>query len=387
MKRIAIAGSTGSIGASALDVIAAHPERFSVAALAAGRNVTRLAGQIRAHRPRLAAVADDASRAALRAELGAEAPEILVGPEGLEAIGACADADVFLSAIVGAAGIRPTWSAVAAGKQVALANKESLVAAGEAILAEAGRTGALILPVDSEHNALHQCLRGGARSEVRRLILTASGGPFRRTPKDAMDRITPQEALRHPTWEMGPKITIDSATLMNKGLEIIEAHWLFGVPGDRIEVVVHPQSTVHSLVEFSDGSLIAQLSETDMRHPIRYALAWPERLGNGAPGIDLTRIGRLEFEAPDRDRFPCLELAEAALAAGGAAPAVLNAANEIAVEAFLAGRIRFPAIAGLVAKTLDLPQPAVPRTLAGFLEADAWGRRAAGDLLSRGAAA
>jgi 1-deoxy-D-xylulose-5-phosphate reductoisomerase len=387
MKKVAIAGSTGSIGVSALEVIASHPERLSPVALAAGRNMRLLAEQVRRFRPRLVSVGGEKARQELRELLGGEGPDVMTGVEGAEAVATYPDAEIFLSAIVGAAGVRPTYSAVAAGKQVALANKESLVVAGEPIMAEAARCQVEILPVDSEHNALHQCLRGGKRSEVRRLILTASGGPFRETPAEEMTRLTPEQALKHPTWEMGRKITIDSATLMNKGLEVIEARWLFGLAGDRISVVIHPQSTVHSLVEFTDGSVLAQLGVTDMRLPIRYALSYPERWEGPEPALDLARAGRLDFEEVDRNRFPCLDLGYRALREGGTAPAVLNAANEVAVESFLEGKIRFTSVPELIERTLDRSDSSPGGSLEEFLEADRWARSAAMELVERRAVA
>src|SRR5437867_2517296 len=387
MRRIAIGGSTGSVGVNALDVIGAHPDRLSVVALAAGNNVELLAQQVRAFRPRLVSVRAEPARRSLRERLGADCPEVMVGIEGAEAVASFPEADVYFSAIVGAAGVRPTYKAVAAGKQVALANKESLVAAGAAIVAEAEARGVEILPVDSEHSAVHQCLRAACRSELRRLILTASGGPFRRTPAAELPSVTPAQALRHPTWEMGRKITIDSATLMNKGLEVIEARWLFGLGPDHIEVLIHPQSAVHSLVEFTDGSMLAQLGEADMRHPIRYALSYPDRWESSHPGLDLARVGKLEFEAVDRERFPCLGLAYRALERGGAAPAVLNAANEVAVAAFLEGKLRFTSIALLIEKTLDRCPDGPARSLEDFMEADAQARRIAEELLQGGSCA
>jgi 1-deoxy-D-xylulose-5-phosphate reductoisomerase len=380
-KRIAIAGSTGSIGVSALSVVDEHRDRLVVVGLAAGGNVELLAEQVRAHRPLLVSVRTDEARAALRERLGPDCPEVMVGMEGAEAVASLPESDLFLSAVVGAAGIRPAFRAVASGKQLALANKESLVAAGEAITRQAAERDVSILPVDSEHSALHQCLRGSRPGEVRRVILTASGGPFRKTLAKDMAAVTPEEALRHPTWEMGPKITIDSATLMNKGLEVIEARWLFGLQPERIDVLVHPQSTIHSIVEFTDGSMLAQLGETDMRHPIRYALSYPERWGASGPGLDLTRVGKLEFEAVDRGRFPCLGLAYQALRAGGTAPAVMNAANEVAVGAFLDRRIGFAQIPEIIARTLERCRSGSAETIERVLEADSDARSVAAGFL------
>ena len=374
MKRLAVLGSTGSIGTATLDVASRFPERFAVVALAAGRNLAVLAEQIRAHRPGLVAVAteDDARR------LAADFPgtAVLAGEAGRIAVATHTEADTVVGAFVGALGLVPTWHAVCSGRDVLLANKETLVMAGELVMAAAARHGGAILPIDSEHNALHQALRAGEHRAVRRLILTASGGPFRTTPAAALAHVTAADALAHPTWRMGAKITVDSATLMNKGLEVIEAHHLFAMPEERIAVVVHPESRVHSLVEFVDGTLIAQLAVNDMRFPILYAMAYPERLPSPFGFLDLVAVGALHFEAADETRFPCLALARAALAAGGSAPAVLNAANEVAVEAFLAGRLSFPGIAAVVADALDREQRGVTavRTLDDVLAADARGR-------------
>ena len=352
MKRIAILGSTGSIGQSALAVVDAHPERLRVVALAAGGNVDRFAGQVARYAPDTIAMAGAGPLAEARAAIaraGGPTPRTaLCGSEGLVAVATHPDADVVLFASSGTAGLDAVLAAIEAGKSIALANKEILVMAGAVVMEAARRKGVAVLPVDSEHNAIHQCLHGREPSEVRRLILTASGGPFRGLTREELGAVTAADALRHPTWKMGPKITIDSATLMNKGLEVIEAHWLFGVGGDRIEVVVHPQSVVHSLVEMVDGSIIAQLGVTDMRLPIQYAFSYPERWSAPLPPLDLTRCGRLDFEAPDTGRFPCLSLAFRALDGDGGLPVVLNAANEVAVAAFLEGRLPFTAIAEVI---------------------------------------
>jgi len=353
MKHLAILGSTGSIGTLTLEVVAAHPDRFRVAALAARASLDALERQIRAFGPRLAAVETEAAARDLARRLGGGRTEVCWGPEGLRRAAAESGADLVVSAIVGGAGLRPTMAALSAGIDVALANKESLVMAGGLMTSEAGRAGARILPVDSEHSAIFQCWEDGGAARVRRLILTASGGPFRTLPQAAFARITPEEALAHPTWSMGRKISIDSATLMNKGLEVIEAHWLFGLPLDRVDVVVHPQSTVHSMVEYVDGSILAQLGVADMRLPIQYALTYPERCWSPTPRLSLERLAGLTFEAVDRERFPCLDLAYRAAAAGGSAPAVLSVANEVAVQWFLARRIGFDEIAGVVQKALD----------------------------------
>ncbi len=381
MKRLAVLGSTGSIGTAALDVAARFPEKFAVVALAAGRNVALVEEQVRAFRPRTVAVAEPADAARLRVAF--PGLEVLAGDEGREAVAAHPDATTVVAAFVGALGLVPTYRALTLGREVALANKETLVAAGDLMVAAAKAHGGAILPVDSEHNALHQALRVGPAGSVRRLILTASGGPFRTFSRAELAAVTPEQALAHPTWRMGAKITVDSATMMNKGLEVIEAHHLFGMPGDRIDVVVHPESRVHSLVEYEDGTLIAQLSVNDMRFPILYALAYPERLPTPFGSLDLVQVGALHFEAADEERFPCLRLARAALAAGGTVPAALSAANEVAVEAFLAGRLSFTGVAAVVE---DAPaRGAAGRTalasLDDVLAADrrgrAWAREAA----------
>lgn len=346
MKHLAVLGSTGSIGTATLDVVAHFPDRFSVATLAAGHNVELLREQIRAHRPDFVAVAEEADARALAAEF----PGIEVGAGEGGRIEAATHAGVttVVGAFVGALGLRPVWQALELGRNVLLANKETLVVAGELIMRLATARGATVLPIDSEHNALHQALRVGPERSVRRLILTASGGPFRTATREELEAVTIAQALAHPTWKMGAKISVDSATMMNKGLEIIEAHHLFAVPGERIDVLVHPQSLVHSLVEYIDGTLIAQLSINDMRFPILYALAWPERLTSPYPSLDLAAVGALNFEHADVSRFPALAVARAALAAGGTVPAVMNAANEEAVAAFLAGRLRFVDITRVV---------------------------------------
>jgi len=383
MKTLVLLGSTGSIGVSTLDVVKALPGRFRVAALAAGRNVERLAAQAATLRPDLVAVADEAAARALAGRVPRET-RIVHGRDGLVEAARHPEADLVVSALVGAVGIEPTYAAIDAGTPVALANKEALVAVGAFLTARAVETGATILPVDSEHNALHQCLRGEQLAEVRRLWLTASGGPFRGWSKQALAEATPAVALRHPTWVMGPKVTIDSATLMNKGLEVIEARWLFGIPGERISVVIHPGSVIHSLVELVDGSFKAQLSVTDMRHPIQYALTWPERLPGPLPPLDLIAASPLAFEAPDPERFPCLPLAYEALAAGGTAPAVLNAANEVAVGAFLAGRASFFDIPAMIRKTLSAHAGRPALTLDDILEADRAARATTAAMLSAG---
>jgi len=375
-RALAILGSTGSIGRSTLELVAWTPDEFRVVALAAGRSCERLAEQVWAHRPRLAAIADPALEPQLRTLCEGSGCEIRSGPEVLAAVATEAGADLVVAAIVGAAGLEPTYRAVEAGLPVALANKEALVMAGGLMINAARRHGSALLPVDSEHNALHQCLRGESAREVRRLILTASGGPFRATAAGEMSAITPAQALRHPTWEMGPKITIDSATLMNKGLEVIEAHHLFGLPAGKIDVLIHPQSVVHSMVEFVDGSIVAQLGVNDMKHPIQYALTYPERRPSPLPPLDLVARSPLQFEPVDPARFPCLGLAYAALRSGTGAPVALNAANEVAVAAFLAGRLPFLGIAELVEGVLD-EDYGEPATLSEVLDVDRRARLAA----------
>ncbi|MFQ5877780.1 MAG: 1-deoxy-D-xylulose-5-phosphate reductoisomerase [Acidobacteriota bacterium] len=376
-RGVAILGSTGSIGVQALDLIDRFPDRFEVVALSAGRNADQLARQVRRYRPRVVAIGDERRRADMRSAVREAGSRLAAGPEGLIEVACHPAADVVLAAVVGAAGLRPTYEALRSGKVVALANKESLVMAGPLMRDAARESGGALIPVDSEHSALHQCLRGEAIQEVRRLILTASGGPFRTTPIEDLLRVTPEQALQHPVWEMGRKISIDSATLMNKGLEVIEAHWLFGLPGERIDVVLHPQSTVHSMVEMVDGSVICQMGVPDMRGPIQYALGYPERFAGPVKAPDLLKAGRLEFYPVDRKRFPSLGLAYGALRAGGTAPAVLNAANEVAVQMFLDGRVRFPGIAGIVGAVLERHRPAPVASIEDVVEADRDARRAA----------
>lgn len=389
MKAISLIGATGSIGCSTLQVVE-HLGNIRVVAMAAGRNVELFAEQIERFGPELVACIDEAAGSALEAELdrrGVQRPEIRSGQAGLLAVAEHPGSDTVVSATVGAVGFVPTLRAIEAGKCIALANKETLVMAGELMTAAARRSGAEILPVDSEHNAIHQCLRGERHEEVSRLILTASGGPFRTKTKDEIAAATRAEALAHPNWSMGDKITIDSATLMNKGLEVIEAKWLFGFDADQISVIVHPQSVVHSMVELIDGSVIAQLGVTDMKHPIQYALTYPERRPGCLAPLDLASISSLTFEEPDLDRFPCLGLAFAALRAGGTMPAVLNAANEIAVQAFLNDKIRLNEIAALVGTVMAAHKPASIDSLPDVLAADSWARGRAIMLVSRAASA
>ncbi|MCL4845035.1 MAG: 1-deoxy-D-xylulose-5-phosphate reductoisomerase [Acidobacteria bacterium] len=379
MKRIAILGSTGSIGQSALSVVEAHPERLEVTALAAGRNTATFVEQVERFRPRSVSLSSEQALVDVkRALTAATCNRIGVlghGSDGLCAVVTQPDVDLVLCASSGTAALEAVLAAIEAGKTIALANKEVLVMAGGLVTAAARRRGVTILPVDSEHNAIHQCLHGRRADELRRLVLTASGGPFRTATAEALAAVTPDAALSHPTWKMGRKITIDSATLMNKGLEVIEAHWLFDVPASRIDVVVHPQSVVHSLVELVDGSVIAQLGVTDMRLPLQYAFSYPDRWEAALPSLDLVRAGRLEFFEPDLARFPCLGLAFRALAAGGAYPIVLNAANEVAVAAFLAGRLPFQGIPALIERALEAHAGAgggEPRDLADIRQVDRW---------------
>ena len=385
MRSLAILGSTGSIGQSSLDVVAAMPDRFRVVTLAAGRSIDRLAEQIVRFRPKLAAIdrAEDVSRLErlLPAGLGCR---VVSGREGLEEAACHPEADTVVGGLVGALGLRSAHAAVRSGKRLALANKEPLVVAGELILEEARRTGAELLPVDSEHSAIHQALRAGRPGEVARLVLTASGGPFRERRLDTFDAITVDDALAHPTWKMGPKITIDSATMMNKGLEVIEAHFLFGLPGEKIDAVIHPQSLIHSFVEFVDGSLVAQLAKNDMKFPIVYALSYPERHPNSFGRLDLVALSRLDFHELDPKRYPAIGLARQALAAGGTMPAVLNAANEVAVAGFLEGKISFPDIVHVVSGTMEAAgRTTAPRSLEEAEEADRTARETAAALVRR----
>jgi 1-deoxy-D-xylulose-5-phosphate reductoisomerase len=363
MTRICLLGSTGSIGSSTLDVVRRWPERFQIFALAAGRNHTLLTSQIREFRPQVVVVATNAVRESLRDGLDSgglpmqEWPELLVGPQALVQVASTDQVDFVMSAIVGVAGLEATYEAVRLGKRVGLANKETLVAGGKLVMDAVRQSGAELIPVDSEHNGAHQCLRAGRRQEATRLLLTASGGPFRNTPREQLANVTPEDALKHPTWKMGPRITVDSATLMNKGFEVIEACWLFDFAPSDVGVVVHPQSSVHAMVEYADGSVIAQVSATDMRMPIQYALTYPERAEAPVPRLDWTTARQWEFFPPDFEKFPLLKTAYEAQEAGGAATCVMNAADEVAVEAFLAGRISFPAIAEVVRETLSrIPQ-------------------------------
>ncbi len=382
MKHLAILGSTGSIGRQCLSVVESLPGRFAVMALAAGANLEELIGQIERHQPEVVSVAD-AKRAddlsqLLREKGITRIPEIHHSREGMLSVGTHSKADIVVSAAVGVVGLEATYEAVKLGKTVALSNKEVLVAAGELVMAAASKAGRELLPVDSEHNAVHQCLRGGTRvGEVRRLVLTASGGPFRKTPLAELASVTPEQALAHPNWRMGNRITIDSATMMNKGFEVIEAHWLFGMRPDQIEVVVHPQSTIHSMVEFVDGSVLAQLGPTDMRMPIQYALTYPERIASNQVALDWTRLKRLDFQKASTRRFPCLRLAREAMRKGGALPCALNAADEIAVAAFLERRLPFLAMPEVIERVLARTPRVRFEKMDDVLAADAEARRMA----------
>lgn len=368
-RRIAILGATGSIGKSTLDLVERNPERFDVVAVTAATNVEALAEVVRRVGARLAVVSDKSRYSALA--------ELLVGTNCRAAAGeealieaSSGDVELVIAAIVGCAGLRPVMAAVESGKTVALANKEALVTAGALMIDTASASGATLLPIDSEHNAIFQCLAGNRAEDVAKITLTASGGPFRTASADVMNAATPAQAIAHPNWSMGAKISVDSATLMNKGLELIEAHYLFGLPSSQLDIVIHPQSVVHSMVEFVDGSVLAQLGSPDMRVPIAYALAWPQRMETPAQRLNLTDVGRLDFEAPDLERFPALRLARESLEAGGPAPIVLNAANEVAVASFLAGTIRFPDITALVQEALSNASYDVPYSIDDVLEID-----------------
>jgi len=387
---VAILGSTGSIGVSTLDVIARHPERYQVVALSAHRDVQGMLDQCRQFRPSLAAMADPAAAAALQRAVAAEGlgVEVMAGPAGLDAVATHPDATDLMAAIVGAAGVLPTLAAVRLGRRILLANKEALVVSGALFMAAAQASGAQILPIDSEHNAVFQCLPPGFgggldRVGVEHILLTASGGPFRCRPLSELRDVTPVQACAHPNWEMGRKISVDSATMMNKGLEVIEARWLFDAHPEQIRVVVHPQSVIHSMVQYVDGSVLAQLGNPDMRTPIAHALAWPQRHSSGVAMLDLFEIARLDFEPPDLVRFPCLRLAFEAVAAGGTAPAVLNAANEVAVARFLDGELGFTGIAEVVERTLDSIEIGAADSLDELLAVDARARGIAEQQLRR----
>jgi 1-deoxy-D-xylulose-5-phosphate reductoisomerase len=378
-KRVVVLGATGSIGDSALKVARDIPERMEIVGLAANSNAEKLAAAANEVRPESVCLVDRTKIGILRKALVYD-PRIFVGEEGLREIACLTDAEMLLVAIVGTGGLRPALAAVEAGKDLAVASKEILVMAGEIVMREARENHVHVLPVDSEHNAIFQCL-DGRPSEVRRIILTASGGPFRETPASEFVDLTPEEALKHPTWNMGPKITIDSATLFNKGLEMIEAHWLFGVEMKRVEVVIHPQSIVHSMVEFADGSTIAQLSYSDMCFPIQYAVTWPDRVPNTLPPLDFSKLSKLEFFPPRYNEFPALKLARRAGETGGTLPAVMNAANEVAVGAFLDRQLRFPQIWQVVEQVMDRHTPVAHPDLNAILQADQWARAEAAKTL------
>lgn len=387
LKQLSILGSTGSIGRQCLSVVESLPERFGVVALAAGGNLEELTGQIERHRPELVSVGDakkaDELASALRTKGISPLPAIHHGREGMLAVGTHSKAEIVVSAAVGVVGLEATYEAVKLGKTVALSNKEVLVAAGELVMAAAKRAGRELLPVDSEHNAVHQCLRGGSHGEVRRLVLTASGGPFRKTPLAELENVSPEQALAHPNWKMGNRITIDSATMMNKGFEVIEARWLFGVRPDQIDVVIHPQSTIHSMVEFVDGSILAQLGPTDMRMPIQYALTYPERAASNQMALDWRKLRRLDFAKVSTRRFPCLRLAREAMKKGGALPCALNAADEVAVAAFLERRLPFLGIAEVIERVLARTPRIRFEKIDDVLQADAEARRTAKEEVER----
>lgn len=388
--RVSVLGATGSIGLSTLDVIARHPQRYEVFAISGFSRLTELQALCIRHRPRFAVVPDALAARVLQDALISAGLDtrVLSGEAGLCEIAAHPEVDAVMAAIVGAAGLRPTLAAVEAGKRVLLANKEALVMSGALFIQAVRRHGAVLLPIDSEHNAIFQCLpgdygRGLAQVGVRRILLTASGGPFRETPLEALVNVTPEQACAHPNWSMGRKISVDSASMMNKGLELIEACWLFDAAPSQVEVVIHPQSVIHSLVDYVDGSVLAQLGNPDMRTPIAHALAWPERVDSGVAPLDLFRVGRLDFQEPDEGRFPCLRLARQAAEAGGSAPAMLNAANEIAVAAFLERRIRFTEIASIIDQVLNREAALAVESLDAVVEADARARAAAQQWLVR----
>jgi len=382
MKTLSILGATGSIGRSTCDLVRRNHDRFRISGLTAHRRIDLLAEQIREFQPAIAAVTDPALLPELRERVGTVPTTLLAGMEGLTAVATYADADMVVAAIVGAAGLVPTLAAARVGKTIGLANKETLVMAGDLFMRELHAGDGRLLPIDSEHSAIFQCLEGNRRRDIRRIILTASGGPFFSRPDEDLSRVSREQALDHPNWSMGAKITIDSATLMNKGLEVIEAHYLFRQEADAIDVVIHPQSIVHSMVEFCDGQVIAQLGIPDMRGPIAYALAYPERLADAMPALDLLKVGSLAFHPPDRHRFPCLRLGYEALAAGDGLPCVLNAANEEAVAAFLADRISFATIAPVIEEVMNAHDCSRPDSLEAVLDLDQWARHQAHERLA-----
>jgi 1-deoxy-D-xylulose-5-phosphate reductoisomerase len=377
MKRITILGSTGSIGASALKVIEDNPGEYRVVALAAGNNLDLLLEQIRIFQPVAAAVSREDLAGTLKERLRGSKTEVLFGVKGFSELAALDEADTVISAMSGASGLIPTWEAIRAGKGMALANKETMVMAGPVIMDLARKKNVSILPIDSEHSAIFQCLQGHRREDLKRVILTASGGPFRTLLLEEMKNVTPAMALKHPNWNMGRKISIDSATLMNKGLEAIEARWLFDLAMDQIDILVHPESIIHSMVEYMDGSVIAQLGIPDMITPISYALSYPRHIKTNLPPLRLEEVKKLTFDKPDMDRFRCLSLALQAIEAGGSVPAVMNGANEVAVESFLGGRIGFLQIPALIQRTMEAHNPFQPDGIEAIMEADAWARRTA----------
>ena len=383
MKRLGILGSTGSIGVSTLEIVAAHPDQYRIVSLAAGNNLQRLKEQIRRFRPQLVSVLCPEAAAQLRGDLGEDGPQVYSGVEGLIACASHEQVDMVVTAVVGAAGLVPTMAAIEAGKDIALANKETLVTAGPLVMAAVARKGVRLYPVDSEHSAIFQSLEGHQKCDVRRLILTASGGPFRDFSVADMEQVKLADALAHPNWNMGRKITIDSATMMNKGLEVIEARWLFDLPAEQIAVHIHPQSIVHSMVEYVDGAVMAQLGIPDMKTPIAYALSYPDRLPLDQPALDLCALQTLSFAEPDIDKFPCLALAYRALATGGTAPAVLNAANEVAVDAFLHEQIAFLDIATIINAVLNRHVPTALDHIDDALRADLWGRQEARRMIAQ----
>jgi 1-deoxy-D-xylulose-5-phosphate reductoisomerase len=389
MIGVTVLGSTGSIGISTLDVIARHSDRYRVIALTANRNVDILYQQCRAMLPEYAVMADSDSARELARRVAAAglSIEVLAGMEGLELVAGLSQVEQVMAAIVGAAGLLPTLAAVRAGKRILLANKEALVVSGQLFMDEAKKYGAKILPIDSEHNAVFQCLPAGfehglEQAGVRRILLTASGGPFRDTPLERLESVTPDQACSHPTWDMGRKISVDSATMMNKGLEVVEACWLFNTLPRQVQVVLHPQSVIHSMVEYADGSVLAQLGNPDMRTPIAHALGWPQRIDSGVASLDLFQVARLEFEAPDLKRFPCLGIAYDVIEAGGTAPAIMNAANEVAVAAFLQGRLKFTAIPQVIDGTLSAMVPSGVSDLQALLEVDLEARSLAEQMIT-----
>ncbi len=373
MKRVTILGSTGSIGVNALEVIAAHPGEFEVAALACAGNAELLAEQAIRFRAKWAGIADESQAPLLKEKLGS-GTQIAVGREEIQSLAGMKESDIVLIAIGGAEALAPTLAAIRSGKRVAIANKESLVIAGDLLKREAAKSGALLLPVDSEHNAIFQCLEGRPRRELRRIFLTGSGGPLRERPKESFDSVTQKEVLNHPRWKMGKKITVDSATLMNKGLEVIEAHHLFDIGVDCVEVVIHPEAVIHSMVEFIDGTILALLAATDMKLPIQYALGYPERLNGGCPSLDLKEMRHLHFEGPDMEKFPCLRIGYEVAREGGNSPCVLSAANEEAVRAYLSGELSFVKIPSLIEKVLSKKHHRENLTLEEIMAEDRWAR-------------